>query len=171
MSPEQARGDAIDPRSDLFSFGSVMYCMLAGRPPFRAESTYGILRRVTDDFPRSLREIQPDVPAWLEGIVMKLLSKDPDQRFANAELVAKLLEDCVAHLQQPAAISATRRSKTTSAIHTQNRKSNRHLFLSFGIALCCRACHRHVWAYFTSNQRHEGRSAKRNQRAGTSIDP
>jgi len=48
MSPEQARGEAIDHRSDLFSLGSVMYAMCTGRPPFRAETSYGILRRITD---------------------------------------------------------------------------------------------------------------------------
>ncbi|MEZ6113066.1 MAG: serine/threonine-protein kinase [Pirellulaceae bacterium] len=48
MSPEQARGEAIDHRSDLFSLGSVMYAMCTGRSPFRAETTFGILRRITD---------------------------------------------------------------------------------------------------------------------------
>src|SRR5436190_8743580 len=69
MSPEQARGDALDTRSDLFSVGSVMYAMCAGRPPFRAETPYGILRRITDDTPRPLREINPDIPDWLEAII------------------------------------------------------------------------------------------------------
>ena len=48
MSPEQARGESVDCRSDLFSLGSVMYAMCTGRPPFRAETSYGILRRITD---------------------------------------------------------------------------------------------------------------------------
>lgn len=103
MSPEQARGDAIDARSDLFSLGSVLYAMSTGRPPFRAETSYGILRRVTDDEPRSIREINADVPGWLEAFVGRLLGKSPEERFDTAETVARLLEDCVAHVQQPIA--------------------------------------------------------------------
>lgn len=55
MSPEQARGDAIDARSDLFSLGSVLYTMATGRRPFRAETSFGILRRITDTQPRPMR--------------------------------------------------------------------------------------------------------------------
>ncbi len=71
MSPEQARGDAIDQRSDLFSLGSVIYAMATGRPPFRAESSYGILRRVCEADARPLREVSSDVPYWLERFVMR----------------------------------------------------------------------------------------------------
>ncbi len=101
MSPEQARGDGVDTRSDLFSLGSVLYAMCAGRPPFRAETSYGILRRVTDDEPRPIQEINPETPSWLEHIIRRLLSKSPSERFADAEQLAELLEDCVAHVQQP----------------------------------------------------------------------
>jgi serine/threonine protein kinase len=101
MSPEQARGDSVDERSDLFSLGCVLYAMCTGRPPFRAETTYGILRRVTDEEPRSIREINPEIPEWLERIVSKLLSKSPGDRFASAAEVHDLLEGCLAHVQQP----------------------------------------------------------------------
>jgi len=102
MSPEQARGDALDTRSDLFSVGSVMYAMCAGRPPFRAETPYGILRRITDDTPRPLREINPDIPDWLEAIVAKLHAKEAAQRFATSDELAETLEQCLAHVRQPA---------------------------------------------------------------------
>lgn len=101
MSPEQARGDAIDHRSDLFSLGSVLYAMCTGHVPFRAETSYGVLRRITDDVPRSIREINPDTPEWLEGAIMKLLAKSADDRFDAAEQVAEILKDCLAHVQQP----------------------------------------------------------------------
>ncbi|WP_261342078.1 serine/threonine protein kinase [Thalassoglobus neptunius] len=104
MSPEQAHGDSVDHRSDLFSLGSVVYFMLTGRSPFRAETTMGVLNRISNDEPRSLRSINPDVPEWLETVVVKLLEKDRDQRFQSAEEVAKLLEDCLAHIQQPTEI-------------------------------------------------------------------
>jgi len=101
MSPEQARGEPVDARSDLFSLGSVLYTLATGRTPFRAESTYGILRRLTDEAPRPLREISPQFPTWFEMIVHKLLAKSPGDRFASAIEVAQLLEGCLAHVQQP----------------------------------------------------------------------
>jgi serine/threonine protein kinase len=118
MSPEQARGEPVDARSDLFSLGTVLYTLATGRTPFRAESTYGILRRLTDESPRPLREISPQFPAWFEMIVHKLLAKSPADRFASATEIAQLLEGCLAHLQQPAtvplpaecAVVATRRT-------------------------------------------------------------
>lgn len=101
MSPEQARGEGVDARSDLFSLGSVVYAISTGRPPFRAETTYGILRRVTDDEPRPMRELNPEIPPWFDVMVMKLLTKSADDRFASSEEVAQVFEDCLAHLQQP----------------------------------------------------------------------
>ena len=101
MSPEQARGESIDPRSDLFSHGSVLYTMCAGRAPFRAETSYGILRRVTDDAPRPLRDIRPEVPPWLESLIARLHAKHAADRFDSAESLVELLEQCLAHLEQP----------------------------------------------------------------------
>lgn len=102
MSPEQARGEPLDARTDLFSLGSVLYAMATGRPPFRAESTFGILRRITDDPHRPMSEINSLIPRWFEKIVDKLLAKSATDRFRSAEEVAQLLEQCLVHLQQPA---------------------------------------------------------------------
>lgn len=104
MSPEQSRGELVDARSDLFSLGSVLYTLATGRTPFRAESTYGILRRLSEDTPRRVREISPQLPAWFEMIVQKLLAKIPADRFASAIEVAQILEGCLAHVQQPATV-------------------------------------------------------------------
>ncbi|SMP57385.1 Serine/threonine protein kinase [Neorhodopirellula lusitana] len=101
MSPEQVRGEAIDARSDLFGLGCVLYAMCTGHPPFRSETSYAVLRRITDDPPRPIRESNPDIPIWLEHIVMKLLGKNADDRFDSAEHVAGILKDCLAHVQQP----------------------------------------------------------------------
>ncbi|MEO1983946.1 MAG: serine/threonine-protein kinase [Fuerstiella sp.] len=101
MSPEQARGDSVDTQSDLFSLGSVMYAMSTGRPPFRAETCYGILRRVTDDLQRPVHELNPDVPLWLEDVINHLMAKDSELRPSSAADVASALQDCIAHLQQP----------------------------------------------------------------------
>ena len=102
MSPEQAHGDSIDHRSDLFSLGSLIYFMLTGHSPFRAETTMGVLNRICNDQPRSVRSINSDVPEWLEQIVTKLLAKPVEERFQSAGEVSSLLQDWHAHLQQPA---------------------------------------------------------------------
>ncbi|MFK8110926.1 MAG: serine/threonine-protein kinase [Rubripirellula sp.] len=101
MSPEQAKGEAIDARSDLFSLGSMMYAMCTGHPPFRAETSFGVLRRITDDEPRDIRESNPNIPAWLCRLIGMLLQKNSDARFQNAGEVERILHACMAHLEQP----------------------------------------------------------------------
>ena len=101
MAPEQAQGHPVDHRSDLFSLGSVLYAMCSGRPPFRSSTMMGVIRRVCDDSPRPIREINPDVPDWLCAIVDRLLAKNPEQRFESADEVAELLAGCLAHVQRP----------------------------------------------------------------------
>ncbi len=101
MSPEQARGDTVDHRSDLFGLGSVMYTMCTGHAPFRAESSYGILRRITDSDPRPIQELNPEIPSWLCRVIERLHAKSPDDRFQSAAEVAELLGQCLAHVQQP----------------------------------------------------------------------
>jgi hypothetical protein len=84
MSPEQARGENVDHRSDLFSLGSVLYALATGFPPFRADSTMGVLNRIGNDPPRPIRQTNPDFPAALEKIIMQLLEKDQAKRFQLA---------------------------------------------------------------------------------------
>jgi serine/threonine protein kinase len=104
MSPEQTRGESVDYRSDLFSLGSVMYTMCTGRAPFRAETSYGMLRRIADESPRPIREINPDIPDWLCEIIDRLMAKRAEDRFESAREVAGLLKDCLAHVQQPTVV-------------------------------------------------------------------
>ncbi len=106
MAPEQANGEAVDPRADLFSLGSVLYAMCTGRPPFRASTTLGVLRRVVEDHPRPVRDVNPDVPAWLATVIDRLHAKDPDDRYATAGEVADVLAHGLAHLQQPSRVLA-----------------------------------------------------------------
>jgi serine/threonine protein kinase len=94
MAPEQALGHKLDQRADLFSFGSVLYQMVSGRPPFRASSTLAVLKRLTEDTPRPIREVIPETPVWLCDIITKLHAKNPDNRFQSAREVADLLADC-----------------------------------------------------------------------------
>jgi serine/threonine protein kinase len=99
MAPEQARGESIDHRADLFSLGSVLYVMATGRPPFRASTTFGVLKRVAEESPRPIREVIPEVPTWLCDIIGKLHAKRPEDRFPSAREVADILADCEAKLK------------------------------------------------------------------------
>jgi len=99
MAPEQALGLELDQRVDLFSLGSVMYQMTSGRPPFRANSTVAVLRRVADDTPRPIREIIPETPQWLCDIISRLHAKNPDDRYQSAREVADLLARCESQLK------------------------------------------------------------------------
>lgn len=99
MSPEQAQGERVDQRSDLFSLGGVLYAMCTGRPPFRGETGLAVLKRVCEDAPRPIREVNPDIPEALVEIINKLLAKNPEARFQTAGGVAELLGRYLAHLQ------------------------------------------------------------------------
>jgi hypothetical protein len=109
MAPEQAKGEALGPRADLFSLGSVLYAMCTGRPPFEGENTFAILKRVIEEEPRPVRELAPQVPEWLCRIVEKLHAKAPAERFQTAKEVAELLADCEAQWKAKAGLTDTSR--------------------------------------------------------------
>jgi hypothetical protein len=104
MSPEQACAESVDQRSDLFSLGSVLYACCTGRPPFRGGTAVEVLRRVRDAAPPPLRQQNPDVPAWLEALITRLLARDPADRFQSAAEVAELLDRGRAPLREPAPV-------------------------------------------------------------------
>jgi TolB-like protein/cytochrome c-type biogenesis protein CcmH/NrfG len=85
MSPEQVSGRDIDNRSDLFSFGIVLYELIAGRTPFRRDSEGATLKAIVEDMPEPLARYKSDVPERLQQIVSKLLEKDKELRYQSAE--------------------------------------------------------------------------------------
>jgi WD40 repeat protein len=101
MSPEQAEGRPLDCRSDLFSLGSVLYALCTGKPPFPGDQPLAVLRRVCDERPVPVRDLNPDVPAWLAGLIERLHARDPGDRPESAAAVAAFLERGLAHLQGP----------------------------------------------------------------------
>ena len=91
MSPEQAAGVDVDGQSDLYSFGCVLYELLAGRPPFVAEVPISLMYMHLQDQPVPMRDIRPDLPNGLPELVDRLLEKDPGARPPGAEYVARTL--------------------------------------------------------------------------------
>jgi serine/threonine-protein kinase len=84
VSPEQARGLALDARSDIYSLGVVLYEMLAGRPPFEAASPAEVARLHVQQQPLPARKLAPETPAELDAIAMRCLAKDPKARYQRA---------------------------------------------------------------------------------------
>ncbi len=85
MSPEQARGEAVDQRSDLYSIGTVLYQLLSGTTPFDADTPAGHLMQHVCETPTPLEQIAPELPAGLSAIVARLLQKRPEDRYASAD--------------------------------------------------------------------------------------
>jgi len=92
MSPEQVRGEPVDARSDLYSFGIILFELLTGRVPFKDESDFQIMIHHVQTPPPPPTQLLPAIPSDLEDIVMVCLSKQPDQRFQSAAAVLGALE-------------------------------------------------------------------------------
>lgn len=101
MSPEQASGERVDHRSDLFSLGCVMYAMCTGHSPFRGDGIAHVIKRVTQDSPRPIADQNAEIPPWLIQIIDCLLQKNADDRFQSAEGLVAILDQHLARIQQP----------------------------------------------------------------------
>src|SRR5262245_29631234 len=93
MAPEQARGDEVDHRADLFALGSVLYEALAGKPPFGGKTPLQVLRRIADDRHEPLHRVNPEVPDWFADLIDRLLTKDAAKRVQSASEVSTVLAE------------------------------------------------------------------------------
>ena len=84
LSPEQARGERVDARSDLYSVGCLLYELLTGRPPFTGDSPVAIAYQHVRENPVPPSRIDPDLPPWADGIVLRAMEKDPNDRYQSA---------------------------------------------------------------------------------------
>ncbi|MBL8817850.1 MAG: serine/threonine protein kinase [Planctomyces sp.] len=163
MSPEQVRGELIDARSDLFGLGCVLYAMCTGHPPFRGESSYTVLRRITDDTPRQIRETNPQIPAWLDRLVLKLLAKSPEDRYPSATDVHTLLEKCLAHIQQPTTVDLPD--------ELQQRSNLYNWFVPLGLMTVCVAICCGIWVNTDHPEELNRNAAAQTESASLPNDP
>jgi serine/threonine protein kinase/dienelactone hydrolase len=141
MSPEQVHGKSIDARTDLWSLGIVYYETLAGRAPFRADSSIAVLRAIAEETPMPVRELRPDAPPLSGHIVSRALEKDPASRYQSAAEVVRDASELLLQLSAPSLVSekpSNRVSRTTA------------ITAAVGLCLVVAAS---AWLYHRSSQR------------------
>lgn len=127
ISPEQARGRAeVDHRTDIYSFGAVLYELVTGRKPFVYDNTYALLQAAVEERPKPPKELRPDIPLGLNNAILRALAKNPADRFRTAEEFRAALEavaadphavvapsrvDPASHHDMPPAVTAHRRRR------------------------------------------------------------
>jgi len=145
MSPEQVDGKIVDGRTDLWSFGVVLYESLVGKAPFDGESALAILRAVTQEAPKPLRDVRPDTPEEVDRIVSHALEKDVSMRYQSASEMSRDLSAALANLSAPRLHPASQ----------DVRRSRVYAVLAALPLLAVAAAG--VWSYQRSEKRHWAR--------------
>lgn len=118
MSPEQARGEVVDHRTDLYSMGAVLFALATGHTPINASSTLEILRKIGKEKATPVAEINESYPLWFQSVVDRFMHPVKEKRIQTAEEASQLLRDTLAHVRAPTRIPLPNEfgssSKTTS---------------------------------------------------------
>lgn len=142
MSPEQAKGDETDHRTDLFSLGSVLYFVATGHPPFRAERAMGVLHRICHERHRPVWQVNPAVLDELSMAIDRLLEKRPSRRYANATAVAESLTRILQQLQ-------SRKPSLSTRLRSWGRRHQG--IATVAATLMLAVCGGLIWYKFSSN--------------------
>jgi len=126
MSPEQARSADVDHRTDLFSLGTVLYELATFRPAFPGDSVIQVIQRVVQDTPAAPRSVAPELPAWLDAVIVRAMAKNPNERFADAAAMRAAIEAPPAPAVTATASPATVAPAPTAAVASVSRGGGRH---------------------------------------------
>jgi len=117
MSPEQARGEVVDQRTDIWAFGVVLYEMLTGRLPFRGEYEAAMMYSILNEEPVAASSVRSDIPPALEHIVMRTLAKNPSQRY---QTMSEVLQDLKQPVSTPVLVALPKADKAIVVLPFQN---------------------------------------------------
>lgn len=120
MSPEQVQGKVVDQRSDIFSFGCILYEATTGHKPFHGESVIDSLHKIVYSQAPPIREFNPETPAELQRIIRKCLSKDPDERYQSIKDANIDLRELVREYDSQPSVSAFYATMTSAYPHTSS---------------------------------------------------
>lgn len=130
MAPEQVLGQVVDGRSDLYSLGVILYELTTGRRPFQGDNLTAIFRAITTDNAIPPNQLNPDVPASFSDIILKAMSKKPEDRYSSGHEMAELLSTCLDMKSQESFTETVIQQKTTE------KKSNAGLIVTTLLLLC-----------------------------------
>ncbi len=111
LAPEQAMGQAVDARSDLFSLGVVMYQILTGKKPFQRDSVLATLRAIDTETPPAPDSVRADISPALSDLVMRLLEKEPSERYESAAALVDAIREIEVESSRPVALPETRKTR------------------------------------------------------------
>ncbi len=110
LSPEQARGERVDARSDIYSTGCLMYELLTGRPPFTGDSPVAIAYQHVRENPIPPSRLDPDIPPWADAIVLKAMAKSPNERYQTAAEMGADIQRAASGMQTAASMQPPTRA-------------------------------------------------------------